>query len=310
VEYLKMRRLIPPVSGLCILLTAVLLISRPLPWTGVLIAISLTPLAILGVMASRMDSAVIRKDQAFPAFIRSLGGSLAARGGSLYGTIGPLRIHEFGVLNEGVNKLYARLKIRCDKFQSWMYFAGETGSNLIEKFGSIFIQIINLGGNAEDASQIISDNFIKILSLRELRLQMASSVKGVYYGTLLGVAGAAYATLRMVGILDNTFKQSFAAIAQTPSVSSLTQGLLPSVGELNMPLVEDMLFVVLLLHAAFSAYSIKMVDGGSKYSALLDFVLMVWLLAILAVLVPFLFDLVFTKSAIGTGVVREVAPIP
>jgi flagellar protein FlaJ len=309
-EYLKMRRIIIPVLALSILLAVVLFMFRPLPWTAVMAAIALSPLMVIGLMSQRMESAVIRKDQAFPAFMRSLGGSLSARGGSLLGTIGPLRIHEFGVLNDAVNSLYSRLMIRCDKFHSWMYFAGETGSNLIEKFGSIFIQVINLGGNPEAASQIISDNFIKLLSLRELRLQMASSVKGVYYGTLIGVAGAAYATLRMVGILDNTFKQSFAAIAQTPSVSSLTQGLLPSIGEINLPLVEDMLFAVLLIHAAFSAYSIKMVDGGSKYSALLDFVIMAWFLAIMAVAVPLLFDYVFSQGAVGSGFVRGVAPIP
>jgi len=309
-EYLKMRRLVTPVIALCVLLGIPLFLFRPLPWTGVLFAITVTPLVALGFLAQRMESAIIKKDQAFPAFIRSLGGSLAARGGSLVGTIGPLRIHEFGVLNDAVNSLYARLRIRCDKFHSWMYFAGETGSNLIEKFGSIFIQVVNLGGNPEEASQIISDNFIKLLSLRELRLQMASSVKGVYYGTLLGVAGAAYATLRMVGILDNTFKQSFAAIAQTPSVSSLTQGILPSIGEINFPLVEDMLFLVLLIHVIFSAYSIKMVDGGSKYSALFDFVLMTWLLALTAVIVPTMFDYVFKQGSVGTGFVKNVAPIP
>jgi flagellar protein FlaJ len=308
-EYIRIRRLILPLVGLCVLLAVPLLIFRPLPWIPILVAISLTPLVALGIMASRMESAIIRKDQAFPAFMRSLGGSLSARGGSLVGTLGPLRIHEFGVLNDAVQKLYARLKIRCDKFQAWMYFAGETGSSMIEKFGSIFIQVINLGGDPEEASQIISDNFIKLLSLRELRLQLASSVKGVYYGTLLGVSGAAYATLRMVGVLDKTFKESFSAIAQTPSVSSLTQGLLPNIGELNIPLVEDMLFGILLIHAAFSAYSIKMVDGGSKYSAFLDFVLMTWLIAILAVVLPAGFDALFHMGQVG-GVVTQVAPVP
>ncbi|MFH1055944.1 MAG: hypothetical protein V1744_07635 [Candidatus Altiarchaeota archaeon] len=305
-EYIKMRSIILPAVASCTILGVVLFITQPLPWNSVLIAMTLTPLAIIGYMANQMESAIIRKDQAFPAFIRSLGGSLSARGGTLGGTLAGLRIHEFGVLNEAVQKLYARLKIRCNKFQAWMYFAGETGSNMIEKFGSIFIQIITLGGNAEKASELISTNFIQILSLRELRLQMASSVKGIYYGTLLGVAGATLSTLRMVGILDNTFKKSFAAVAQTPSVSSLTAGFLPAIGDINLPMVEDMLFIILLIHAGFSAYSIKMVDGGPKYSALLDFVIMAWLLSIVAVAVPWGFDIVFSQGQMGSGLVRGV----
>ncbi|MBD3388454.1 MAG: archaellar assembly protein FlaJ [Candidatus Altiarchaeales archaeon] len=310
-EYRRIRAVMIPIFILCIVLAIPLLWFRPFGApTPLLIALSLSPLAGIGVLGSRLESAVIKKDQAFPAFIRSLGGSLSARGGSLVGTLGPLRIHEFGVLNDPVESLYARLRVRCDKFQSWMYFAGETGSNMIEKFGSIFIQVINLGGDPEEASQIISDNFIKLLSLRELRLQLASSVKGVYYGTILGVTGAAYATLRMVGILDNTFKQSFASIAQTPSMGSLMMGLLPSIGEINIPLVEDMLFVVLVIHAAFSAYSIKMVDGGTKYAAFLDFVIMSWLVALTAVIMPLMFDFLFSQGQVGTGFVSDVSPIP
>jgi archaeal flagellar protein FlaJ len=283
-------------------------VLQPVPWFPVIVAISITPMMLIGWMSSKMEEAVIKKDMAFPAFVRSLGGSLSARGGSLLGTLGPLRIHEFGVLNDNVNMLFARLRIRCDKFQSWMYFAGETGSNMIEKFGSIFIQVINLGGDPEDASKIISDNFIKLLSLRELRLQLASSVRGVYYGTLLGVAGANYSTLRMVGILDNTFKKSFSSIAQTPSVSSLTQGLLPSIGEINMPLVENMLFVIMMLHVVFSAYSVKLVDGGSKYTAFYDFVIMTWCVAIVAVMVPAGFELLFSSGSMASNVVKGVAP--
>jgi archaeal flagellar protein FlaJ len=308
-EYHKMRGMIPPVLGLCFVLGVVMFIFQPLPGP-ICIAIAISPLAIIGNMASSMEAAVIAKDQSFPAFIRSLGGSLSARGGSLVGTIGPLRIHEFGVLNEAVRRLYARLSIRCDKFQSWMYFAGETGSNMIEKFGSIFIQVINLGGNSEKTSIIISDNFIKLLSLRELRLQLAGNVRGVYYGTLIGVTGSAYSSLRMVGILDNTFKKSFSAIAQTPSVSSLTQGILPSIGDINIPLVENFMFVILMVHVGFCAYSVKMVDGGSKYSAFLDFVLMTWCVAVVAVAVPALFDFLFSQGAAASGMVKGVAPIP
>jgi len=309
-EYRKLRAYILPVIGCCIALFVLLMILKPLPWFPILFAISISPLAFIGWMASDMEAAVISKDQAFPAFIRSLGGSLSARGGSLVGTIGPLRIHEFGVLNDAVNSLYSRLRIRCDKFQSWMYFAGETGSNMIEKFGSIFIQVVSLGGDAEEASKIISDNFIKLLSLRELRLQLSGSVRGVYYGTLLGVAGSTYSSLRMVGILDATFKKSFASIAQTPSVSSLTQGILPSIGEINLPVVETMLFFIMMIHVAFSAYSVKLVDGGSKYTAFWDFVLMTWCVAVVAVMVPVGFDLMFSQGSAASSVVSNVAPLP
>ncbi len=307
-KYIELKRLVLPITATSFILLFVLLWIRPIDYTCILVSIALTPLAVIGYYGMNLENSVLDKDQAFPAFIRSLGGSMSARGGSLYGTIGPLRIHEFGILNEPVERLYKRLRIRCDKFRAWMYFAGETGSSMIERFGSIFISIVNLGGDPDDASKIISDNFIRILSLRQLRRQLASSVKGVYYGTLIGVSGAAFASLRMVGILDSTFKKSFAAIASTPSVSSLTQGLLPTIGEINLPLVEDMLFFILLIHAAFSAFSVKMVDGGTRYAALLDFVIMLWFLTMVAIMVPLLFEFVFSQGASASGTVRGVTP--
>jgi flagellar protein FlaJ len=296
--YYRLRNLLLPCFLASIILLAVLtfldMFSLP-----VNTAIAVTPLMVIGYLGGKMESTIMRNDQAFPAFIRSLGGSLAARGGSLVGTIGPLRVHEFGVLNEPVENMYNRLRIRCDKFKSWMYFAGETGSEMIEKFSSIFIQVVNLGGNPEKASEIISDNFIKLLSLRELRLQLASSVKGVYYGTLVGIGGASYATLRMVALLNDTFRNTFSSIVDMPSVSAITEGILPTIiGEIDIPLIQDILFIVLLVHAALCAYSIKMIDGGSKWSAFIDFVLMVWLLAFVAVVVPWGFEQLFQEGAL------------
>ncbi|MBU0762815.1 MAG: hypothetical protein KKD39_07290 [Candidatus Altiarchaeota archaeon] len=308
-EYLEMKAMFMPILAVVFVLLIVVLWLRPFGlWVSLLVAFAVSPLAIIGYNAKEFEGEVIKKDMAFPAFVRSLGGSMSARGGSLYGTLGPLRVHEFGVLNEPVERLYKRLLIRCDKFHSWLYFAGETGSSLIQRFGTIFIQVVTLGGDPEKASEIISNNFIKLLSLRELRLQLASSVKGVYYGTLVGVSGSAFASLRMVGILDATFKKSFSAIASTPSVASLTQGLLPSVGNIDMLLVEEILFWILVIHAFFSAYSIKMVDGGSRWACFLDFVIMLWLLAAVSIGVPALFDLVFSTGSSASGVVSGVTP--
>jgi archaeal flagellar protein FlaJ len=309
-EYLEMKSMVAPIIAAVAVILAVLLYLKPFGlWTSFLVALGMSPLAIIGFNAREMEEEIIKRDMAFPAFIRSLGGSMSARGGSLYGTLGPLRVHEFGVLNELVDRLYKRLIIRCDKFSSWMYFSGESGSSLIQRFGTIFIQVISLGGDPEKASVIISDNFIKLLSLRELKIQLASSVKGVYYGTTIGVAGAAFASLRMVGILDATFKKSFSAIASTPAVASLTAGLLPSVGNINMVVVEELLFFLLLIHVFFAAYSIKMVDGGSRWAFFLDFVIMVWLLAAVAIAIPALFDVVFSSGASASGTVGGITPV-
>ncbi|MBD3261471.1 MAG: archaellar assembly protein FlaJ [Candidatus Altiarchaeales archaeon] len=301
-EYYQLRKMVVAVTVSSLLLFAVLyfLGILPLPLT---VAVACLPLLLIGYTASQMENKVMKYDDAFPGFIRSIGGSLGARGGSLVGTIEPLRIHDFGIFNQPLEKLYRRLKLRCDKFESWMYLSGETGSNLISNFSTIFLHVIRLGGDPEKGAEVISNNFIRLLSLRKIRLQLASSVRGIYYGTLFGITGAAYSSLQMVSILNTTLGKTLSSISTSPMVASVTEGLLPSLGTLDLPLMENTLFFILFIHAVLSAISIKMIDGGSKWAALMDFVLMVWIIALIAFLLPIGFDKMFSMGT-RTGVER------
>lgn len=306
-EHHKMKQVTIPVligaSLLMILLELLNIFDIPLNFS-----IAIAPFGLIGYYAYKCEEKAKNFDDAFPAFIRSIGGSLGARGGSLVGTIEPLRVHDFGIFNDPLEKLFRRLKVRCDKFLSWMYLSGETGSTLIENFGTIFLHILQLGGDAEAGAELISRNFTRLLGLRKLRLQLASSVRGVYYGTLFGITGAAYATLKMVEVLNDTMGKTLAAISDSPMVASVTQGLLPSLGQMNIPALENMLFFILVIHAAFCAIGIKMIDGGKKQTAFLDFIFMVWLVAVLSLILPWGFDQLFSMGSDAS--VGGLQPLP
>ena len=280
-EFHKMRQMIAPMIILSIMLFIILhlldFFSLPVNFSAAIV-----PLVGIGFYAYKFEKKAKDYDDAFPAFIRSIGGSLGSRGGSLLGTIEPLRVHDFGIYNEPLEKLYRRLKLRCDKYLSWMYLSGETGSNLVENFGTIFLHVIRIGGDAEIGGELISKNFSRLLGLRKLRMQLASSVRGVYYGTLFGITGAAYATLKMVEVLDETMSRSLAAVSESPMVASVTRDLLPAMGQMNVPVIQNMLFLILVVHSAFSALGIKMIDGGRKEAAVVDFIVMVWIVAALS----------------------------
>ncbi len=274
-------------------------------------SVAVLPLLVTGYLAKKQESTVLKRDYGFTSFMRSLGGSMSAKGGSLKGTLGPLRIHNYGILNDLIDRLYRRLMIGADKVKAWMYFSGECGSEMIEKFSTIYIEVIRVGGDPRVAAEIISKNFTRLLTVRELRLQMSGSFKGVYYGTMLGLAGAAYASAEMSQLLQKTLMGS---------MGSLGAGSMDKIGStgmdifgmmdtgLNLVFAKDVLFLILMVHAALTALSIKVADGGNRWVALLDFVIMVWITAIVAFAVPYVFQNIF-GAGVDTETAREIGTL-
>ncbi len=92
------------------------------------IALITTPLLFAGLYSGHQEKNVWKRDILFPSFIRSLGNVHQSKGGTLTTTVETLLPHNFGILNEMLEKVYKRLKITADKFNSWYYFAKESGS--------------------------------------------------------------------------------------------------------------------------------------------------------------------------------------
>jgi len=244
-------------------------------------AISVTPLGYVGVLASAKEKAVSRRDNEFPGFIRSLGGSLSAKGGSMVTTLEALRVHEFGVLNYNIEMLYRRLKLGTDKVVAWAYFAGESGSQLIYEFCNIFVDVTKLGGDPNMACEIISENFSRILHLRKLREQLSGSLKGMFYGAILALSLTVYAGLQSIKVISGTISSMTNSISEAPMAKELLGSIFISPDTFNLPLVSMIIFMLLVLQAAFTSYLIKVIDGGEKYACLLDSVVLTWVIVVI-----------------------------
>jgi len=171
-----------PVSlFLCMIVTGVVLVFTQLP-TPIMFALSLTPLLLTGLIARFEEDKIKRFDNNFGAFIRSLGGAAGTRSGLILESLKELIGHDFGPLSGNINNLYKRLKTRLNTPRSWEHFAAGTGSNLIERFATMFVEGTNVGGKPTVIGEIISKNFMAILSMRKLRYSSASSLIGVLYG--------------------------------------------------------------------------------------------------------------------------------
>ncbi|TGC10874.1 archaellar assembly protein FlaJ [Methanolobus halotolerans] len=268
-EKLKLYRSIPiSIAGCIIVAIAVSLYGKI--ETSIAVAMVFTPLVYTGYVATKIEKSIRRKDENFPAFIRSLGSSAGARGGVIDDALKALRAHDFGPLTKDVNNLYKMLVTRIDKITSWEVFSANTGSNLIQRFSVMFVEATNLGGKPEVIGDIIATNFHRIVALRKKRSQSAGSLVGVLYGLTGGIGFTMYISLGVVGLMQDMF-----AAVEMPAGMSMGMVLYTNVG--SMDTLANMVLAIMIGHSLMSAILIRVVDGGHMLSATIDFVIMVWI---------------------------------
>jgi len=263
-----------PVSIIGVMLLSLLLVlfGEAIPITFK-IAIALTPFVLTGYLAMKEEELIKRKDDNFSSFVRALGSTAGARGGIIRDSLRNLTYHDFGPLTPDIKELYKRLETRINKIMSWNYFAAGTGSNLIERFGTIFAEGIDKGGKPEQIGEIVGDNFMKIVSLRKLRYSLASSLVGEVYGLTGGISFTMFLTLAIVKMLVNIFEGTDIPPGMTSILS------LGSVMDINF--LALLLMAMMVGHSILSAILLRAVDGGSMFNCYIHFVGMVWLSAIL-----------------------------
>lgn len=279
-------------APLSIVLTLGLLYFNKLPFLFNF-AIGLSPLIVVGYKAQQHENLIYSRDLAFPSFVRALGSVVEVRLGAMISSLRSLQVHDFGVLNDLAVSLYRRLRLGNDKFKCWMYFAAESGSNLITNFSQIFAESIYLGGNSQKIGEIISKNFSRLLSLRKQRLQLASSVRGAFYGSLVGFASASYVSAKITEILATLFSSPMSQMAGDDDgyMASVISSIAPA-SSMNIDFNQISMYIgiMVLIHCILSSLIIKVIDGGNYYAALFDFVIMLWIGAFISWLLPNLID--------------------
>lgn len=139
---------------------------------GLLVAgIVMLPIGIIGRID---DKKISMRDEAFTSFIRSLGAIKAGAGVSISDALSRIDQKNLGELKDLVLQLYRRLSMGLDPKISWEKFTGESGSYLINKLTAIFVDAIDLGGDADVVGEIVSSSNLEMVLLR-LKRDLISS---------------------------------------------------------------------------------------------------------------------------------------
>ncbi|CAB3289790.1 Flagella accessory protein J [Methanocaldococcus lauensis] len=254
----------------------------------ILIALGFTPLAIVGIITSKEENKVKRKEFVFPDFLRSLGDSVSAKGGGMVESLEYLSNHDFGPLTENIKRLYKRLALNIDSNKSWRFFGYESCSYLIQLFSDIFSRCIYFGGDPKIAANIISNNFRKIVQLRKSKYQTVQQFIGIIYGLGGGLALALFASLGVAKMINEIYSSL--------SIPETVVQILHVIPIQSSGLLEYIIFGTLIVYSAISGILIKILDGGHKYAALLHFVIILWICAIVAYVTKLLVSQVLGAS--------------
>ena len=247
------------------------------------IGIAVAPLIGPGVLMRREAVRIRERDQQFPDLIRSLGTSESVQQTTTEKVLEEIRTRDFGPLTRSVKGLYRRLSMRIDIQRSWDHFVAESRSYLVEKFSDMYVKGRRMGGDPQLLGELISSNMNKVLQLRERRRQTVLTFVGLIYGV---TAAAAFSFFVGVGIVN-----VLSGLSQSVDVPQQQVQSLLTPGVYDLPFIQNVLLITLLLNAGISAVLIREIDDGHLGDTLLHFVGLTWTGAAVAWVTQVLVDM-------------------
>jgi len=269
------RAIIISVVGVVLVGVVYLLVLRPrfnIPYPFV-VSLILTPLAYAGRVIKNEEEIIFRKDENFPAFIRSLSSSLAASGSSLIFVLKYLSAHDFGTLTKDIKALYRRLAVRVSNERGWDFFISETGSWLVGIFSEMFRESIRLGAEPDYVGKVISRNFERLVRLRRKRQQSVASFIGIIYGITGAFAFSVASSFQVAISISELFGRMQVSLEYIGDIIHVIE---PS----GLVFLTGIMLLLMIIHSLVSAITIKLADGGHIGISLYYFVILLWIFAV------------------------------
>jgi archaellum biogenesis protein FlaJ (TadC family) len=86
---------------------------------------------IPGILITRGGRNIIKRDNIYGAFIRSLGRASSVSGQTMGEAVRKLAMHKFGPLTSMVKNLSKRLALNINSVDAWKHFSAKSSSNMI-----------------------------------------------------------------------------------------------------------------------------------------------------------------------------------
>jgi len=250
----------------------------------IIIALSLTPLLIVGIKILKAEQDIARKERSFLGFLPALGSIATMRGGRINPSVYYLSEKDYGVLTKHIRDLYRRLRTRINDDESWEWFGIDTGSNHIQRACEMFRQATNAAANPRTTARMISENIRKIRNLRVKKIAIVNTTAALFGGITFGIAFSVYTSLVIARHLNTIMLESIASHpfeGTTIDVGAILSTVPPEVFTNNFIII----FIVLIIHCFMLSLTIRTLRGSHLLMTLFYFVPFVWVVAITGVFI-------------------------
>ncbi|MCQ1535935.1 archaellar assembly protein FlaJ [Methanosarcina sp. KYL-1] len=258
--------------------------------------ISLLP---VGIVANRDVHKVNKRDESYTTFISSLGSIVSGSGLTVPNALLKIDPKNLGELKDMSQELYKTLATGLDPRLCWGKFVGETGSYLIYKLTNVFVDAVNLGGNAETIGELVSSSNLEIVLLRMKRERISSAFTNLVIPLHISMV----ALLLFIGKILTIFTTIISSLFTRFDINGAElEGIPGGIGGMNLgifggvpvELLGQFVIIVILILTLANALAIIAVKGGPMYLAIFYGGIMFILSGVLMIGVPPLVDSVFS----------------
>lgn len=278
--YIRANILLGISAFVSVIVLIVLALSDP-DWHHTLFygALLTTPLLIPGIYSLREEMRITRRDEAFGAFIRTMGSTVESKVGTPTQGLKRIRWHDFGELTAQVRNLYDRLMTRINSARAWDIFVSETKSELISQFMNTYHEGIRAGGRPKEVASLVSGYFTSLASLRKRRYLMADNFAAILYGLTVFISAGLF-------MIYSVVVEMLHRLTDLESTAETVEHLQPLVLLKDVSGLENILLaailIVTILHVIFSADAARRFRGSSVRILFVHVPALLWTAAVSA----------------------------
>ncbi len=305
----KLAPIVLPISIIVFITFCILSLKNPQAKTklwGLAFILSGIPMIPVGILAKIDDRKISERDEKYTIFIRNLGAIVGGSRTTIVEALKKIDLKNLGMLKDSVKLLYRRLAMGLDDRISWERFVGESGSYLIQKFTGIFIDAVDLGGDATRIGNIVSSSNLEMVLLRMKRNLIASGFTGLIVPLHIAMVSLIMFITTILALFSGMTSNLFSVygisgekLSQVPAtVGGLNLGLF---GGIPMELLYKYAFIIILIITVSNLLVCRIVTGTSNYMHFYYGAIFFILSGIIFIAVPKLVDIAFSlPSFIGS----------
>jgi len=294
----KMSRIILPILGITALILVVIGVE---PWIIFLVLAAL--LAPIGVAGLKDCKKIEKRDFDISTFLKSLGTIAGTAEATLRVALEHLDKKSVASLEEPVNRLQKRLINGINPKICWRYFVGETGSELINRFTTVFLDAIDLGGNPTKIGEVTAHSSLGIAILRAKRKLVSSGFINLVIPLHATMSGVLIFIYRIMFSFNNSIARMMeehsteigGAAEQMPAgMSYFNIG-----GGVDLAFIAKYVTIIVLVLTIANVLASKFAVGGNNYTLCFYASLLFFVSAIVLFTVPLFADSIFTMQMGG-----------